>query len=697
MSDSHTLNTQSDIEYQKFKAIVEGSDNAIISKDLTGTILSWNPAAERIFGYSASEIVGQKIFRLIPEDRMIEEDAILEQIARGEKVAHFRTKRLHKSGRLIDISVTVSPVFSADGVVIGASKIARDITLEQKAKQDIARYKSLIENSDDAIISKTLEGIIQTWNPAAEKMFGYSAQEIIGKPITTIFPPDRYSEEERILKTVSSGEIIHHFRTTRIRKDGSSVFVSASISPITDDNGVIVGVSKIVRDISTEIANEEQIWKLANYDALTGLCNINGFTKYAESLIQLSTLRNRRFALLYFDIDHFKIYNDTYGHAFGDEVLKVLGKRIKRSLTESDELARFSSDVFVISLANYEDAQALKTRIEAIQEQLKQPFDVNDTRISLSSSIGVATFPEDDTSLSGLLQKADHALHMAKMKGKAQYRLFSSFEAKERTENYAMVQELSLAIEREQLEVYYQPIIDAQTLRICKAEALIRWKHPEFGFVAPDVFIPLAEKYGIIQQIGNWITEQALATLKDWTALFGLTFKMSINKSPFEFYDHDRSIIDIKKALHKHGLKGSNLIMEITETTLMEHSAVTSKILNSYHEIGINLAIDDFGTGYSSLSYLRHYPFNILKIDRSFVATMEVNSPDYHLCKGMIQIASDLGLEVVAEGVETDAQVALLESLGCQNYQGYYFSKPLPRIEFEALANKLMNQPFLYK
>lgn len=676
----------------QLKALVEGSDDAIISKDLAGTIISWNPAAERIFGYSAEEMIGAKMLRLFPEGKELEESAILAQIAKGGKVDHFHTQRVHKSGSLLDISVTASPIRNKSGLVVGVSSISRDITKQTKNEQAVARYQALIESSEDAIISKDLHGIVQTWNPAAERMFGYSSLEIVGQPITRLFPVDRLKEEHRILESVKRGEHIRHFRTTRLKKDGTPIYVSVSISPVYDHRRRVCGVCKIARDITKEIIHEEMIWKQANFDTTTQLFNREGFSRYVEELVRMAGRREKRFALLLLDIDNFKIYNDTYGHEFGDKLLFHVAKSLKSCLRESDELARFGGDEFIICLSGFSTTAGIQDTAQKIIEHIGAVVEIDSTKIAMTCSIGIAVFPDDGGDFKCLLQKADHAMYGAKKKGKSQFRFFSGVVETDRPEDYSLVQALSLAIENQELALHYQPIIDAQSLRVAKAEALIRWHHPKLGFISPDRFIPLAEKYGLIKQIGNWVTEQALCALSEWVPQFGQDFQLSINKSPYEFYDHDESIGAMTRALHHYGLSGHNLVVEITEHSLMDHSQVTRRILDAYQALGIEIAIDDFGTGYSSLSYLKHYPVKLLKIDKSFVAALKDLGADYHLCDGILRIARNLGLRVVAEGIEYAEQQQLLRNMGCDFYQGYLFSKPLNRGDFEAFMRRFAAQ-----
>ncbi|GGF71203.1 PAS domain S-box protein [Alteromonas lipolytica] len=678
---------------KQFEAIINSSDDAIVSKTLDGTVTSWNKAAENIFGYSAQEMLGNKLLILFPADKHDEERQILQKIAIGERIDHYHTVRRHKSGRLIHVSVSISPVHDEFGHVVGAAKIARDITEKVENERTQALYKALVYSSQDAIVSITLDGHIESWNEAAEDMFGYSRAQILGQKMHILLPSERRAEEEHLIHRVRSGGAVNHFRTVRKCKNGEQIYVSVSLSPIVDDNGVTTGISKIIRDITSEIENEEIIWKQANFDVLTGLRNRSSFERTVSNFLSSADKNTSRFALMFIDLDNFKIYNDTYGHAFGDKVLIEVANVLGSTIRHSDELSRFGGDEFTVCLNSCHSVAIAESVAKNIVNNITEIRKVDGISVALTASIGISFYPNDGEELITLQQKADKAMYEAKHKGKNRFRIFSELLNAESHENYAMVEELSLAIERNQLSLAVQPIYSSEDYRLVKGEALVRWHHPQFGSVSPEVFIPLAEKHGLIQQIGNWVLAESLKKLPHWIDVFGNDFQLSINKSPFEFYDHDDCMLLLKHLLHENGLSGYNLIIEITEHSLLEHTDVTERILASYSALGVKIAIDDFGTGYSSLSYLKRYVVNILKIDRLFVAEMTANSIEYQLCKGIINLAKSIGVQVVAEGVEDDSQLALLLSMGCEFYQGYFFSKPVSVAEFGHLPGRFNHVP----
>ena len=460
-----------------------------------------------------------------------------------------------------------------------------------------------------------------------------------------------------------------------------------SLSPIYE-NGEVVGISKIARDITQDVFNQEQIWKQAYYDQLTGLPNRRNFLKLVAQQINSCRVSKHRFALFFIDLDNFKIFNDTYGHEFGDSILTHTAKIFQSCTRATDVVARLGGDEFVIMLPGIVDNFSLKRLADSVLRSLKAPVTINEVELSLSASIGISVYPDDGSDVKQLLQQSDQAMYRAKHQGRNQSMFYSEMAGSHLSNDHELLTELSLALERQQFSLHFQPIVDANTMSISKAEALLRWHHPELGMIPPDVFIPLAEKYGLIKSIGRWVVTEALRVLKHWTRKYGDDFQISINKSPLQFLDYNESISHLHNSLRSFDVRGRNLIVEVTESFLLEHSEITDKILHAYNRMGVEIALDDFGTGYSSLAYLTRYSFSYLKIDRVFVNELTNSKRDYHLCKGVATIAQELGMKVVSEGVENQDQVSLLKLIGTDYYQGYLFSRPLPCDEFEAFMDQ---------
>lgn len=678
-----------------FEAIVNASEDAIISKSLDGVVSSWNFAAERIFGYKASEIIGKSITVLFPANLLHEEDAILEIIKNGGRVEHFRTVRVNKSGDHINVSVSISPIFNIQGQVIGVSKIARDINalvhseaISANLTNHARHFESIVDSSDDAIVSKTLEGVVVSWNKASERMFGFSSSEMIGNKLLRLFPSNRQDEELMILNKIALGEKIDNYRSIRLNKNSTEIHVSVTVSPIFNEKSEVIGASTIIRDISETIEAENNLWKQANFDVLTGLPNRRLLNDRLSHAIEKSTRDNQYIATILIDLDNFKEVNDTLGHNHGDDLLIQASKRFNQCIRRSDTLARLGGDEFLVMLADIDEWAKVTEIATALVASLQTPFLINGKELYISCSVGVSIFPEHAETVDDLLKHADLAMYAAKRFGKNQFKFFN-FDLKSSIDQHSyLVSDLRDAIKLKQFELYYQPIISVKTSTITKAEALIRWNHPYRGVVSPLVFIPIAEETGLIHEVGDWVFDEATKQLKDWQYRFNASFQMSINKSAIQFHADDCAETTIIDKLNSLGLKGSDLIIEITESALMNNTQASITKLFNFRDQGIQIAIDDFGTGYSSLSYLIKFDIDCLKIDMSFIRNLTENSNEYSLCEAIVVMAHKLGLSVIAEGVETTLQKDLLIKIGCDYLQGYLFSKPIPKLEFEVLLKE---------
>ncbi|WP_417535686.1 PAS domain S-box protein [Methylophaga sp.] len=405
-----------------YQSIVNSSFDAIVCKSLDGIVLNWNPAAEKIFGYSADEMIGESMLKIFPDNKKQEEADILEKIGRGEVVNHFQTVRKHKSGRLIDVSVTISPVYDADGRIVAASKIARDITEQVKAIRLSHEYQAIVESSEDAIYSLSLDGTVTSWNAGAEHIFGFSTDEILGQSVSALYDEENPQSDD-ILKAINSGESLEHYKTTRKNKDGFVMNMSETVSPLQDQNGKVIGGSIIARNITHDIAAQQLIWKQANYDNLTGLANRDLFLKslsHEMEMVQDSISRDN-LVLLFLDLDNFKDFNDNYGHDFGDEVLRHAADVLTKTCRNADLIARYAGDEFIILLSGEFPKKDLKRFVDRLISKLNVPYPINGMDCRLSASIGIVQYPSDALTASDLLKKADQAMYAAKAAGRNQY------------------------------------------------------------------------------------------------------------------------------------------------------------------------------------------------------------------------------------------------------------------------------------
>ena len=555
-------------------------------------------------------------------------------------------------------------------------------------RTDETRLRAIIDTALDAVVQMDAKGIITGWSDQAEKIFGWTEEEAVGRVLSeTIIPPQYREAHVKGLKHfLASGEgaiLNSRIEMLGLHRDGRELPVELSITAINtagkyEFNGFI-------RDITGRKASEELIWNQANYDALTGLPNRRMFHDRLEQEIKKSHRAGLKMALMFIDLDKFKEVNDTLGHRMGDLLLQEAARRISDCVRETDTVARLGGDEFIIILSELDDAGNVGRVAESVRQSLANPFRLEEEITYISASIGITLYPDDATEMEDLLRNADQAMYAAKDAGRNRFSYFTQSMQQAAQARLRLTNELRGALTAGQFRVHYQPIVELATGRIDKAEALIRWQHPERGMVSPAQFIPLAEETGMIVEIGDWVFKESARQLKHWMALCNTELQVSVNMSPVQFSNPVCACEAWLIYLQELGLSAQNLSIEITEGLLLNaESSVTDKLLG-FHNAGIQVAIDDFGTGYSSLSYLKKFNIDYLKIDQSFVRDLANDPNDMAISEAIIVMAHKLGLKVIAEGVETEAQRALLTQAGCDYAQGYLLSRPLPADEFKEL------------
>ncbi|MES9849661.1 MAG: EAL domain-containing protein, partial [Candidatus Thiodiazotropha sp.] len=418
------------------------------------------------------------------------------------------------------------------------------------------------------------------------------------------------------------------------------------------------------------------------YDVLTNLPNRRMFFTLLGNEIKRTKRRQAQFGLFFIDLDHFKEVNDTLSHEVGDRLLIDATRRMQNCIRESDAIARIGGDEFAMIISELGYTSRLDGIAQEIIDELSKPFKVDVNQIYISASIGITIYPDDGEDASSLLKNADQAMYRAKRSGRSRFSYFTTEMQAASVKRQLLLGDLRNALSRNQFELVYQPIIDLSNGSVCKAEALLRWKHPERGTVFPAEFISLAEESGLIIDIGNWVFDEAIRQLVEWSDRTSEGFQISINKSPLQFRNrnaHQQWLQQLKKLQ----LHGSSVVVEITENLLMENESSVHEQLLVFRDHSIEVALDDFGTGYSSLSYLKDFHIDFIKIDQSFVRNLEEDSQEMILCEAMIAMAHKLGIKVIAEGVETESQMRLLKHSGCDYAQGYFYSKPVSAGEFE--------------
>jgi len=563
-------------------------------------------------------------------------------------------------------------------------QIGIDVTAQHQLQKELLEEKNNAIASFEALLDATIEGIFifdkqrqcKLVNQVASRLLGYSKEEMIGMRAIDFIADDSLETVKQYMKN----SVQEPYEANMKRKDGSS-FPALLRGHNVTLAGEDVRVSAIM-DISQRKQYEQEILKLAHYDILTSLPNRVLFKEYIMRAINRSRRTNEYHALLFIDLDNFKMVNDTVGHNIGDKVLIETAKRLKMSIRKNDVVARLGGDEFVILIEtneiNKDDVvNSVMIVTEKILQRLQEPYCIHENIFRISASIGIKLFNDDSLDMDALMKYADSAMYNAKFSGKNRFEFFNPEIQKLMEEKILLTNRLREAIENKNMVLYYQPQIHYETREeVIGVEALIRWIDPQEGMISPADFIPLAEESGLILELGEWILEEAVKQIWIWSKESEKSsWRVSINVSSKQF-EEENFIETVEKILHKYKIKTELVMLELTEGVLVENFDKTVQKLHRLKELGVSLSIDDFGTGYSSLSYLKKLPMDELKIDRSFIDDLITDENDEIITQTIISIGQKFGLEVIAEGVETKEQFEKLCSIGCNLFQGYLFAKP---------------------
>lgn len=559
--------------------------------------------------------------------------------------------------------------------------LSRDITQRKKIEEQLLKLSQAVEQSPNMIIITDLNANIEYANTAFFKTTGYALDEVIGKNPQLFHsgktPSATYADMWDHLTRGENwqGEFINR------RKDGTEYIEFIHIAPVRQKDGKITHYIAIKEDISERRKAEEHIHYLVNFDPLTGLPNRIQMDDHLQYTLNLAKRNDGIFAVLFLDLDHFKNINDTLGHSIGDKLLIELAKRLTVSLRDQDTVSRMGGDEFIILLPG-SDAHGTIQVAQKLLNSIAQSFLIEEYQLSITASIGIALYPNDGVDIEMLSKNADTAMYRAKEEGRNSYCFFTPEMQANAQRILQLSNALRLALERNELHLVYQPQLCASGERVVGAEALLRWQHPEFGTVSPAEFIPIAEENGMILSIGEWVLRTAIFQAKSWMNSGYLPMIIAVNISALQFR-HPNLPDLVTNILEEVGLPPEYVELELTESIAMHNPQSAINIMNALHERGIRMSIDDFGTGYSSLAYLKKFKIYKLKIDQSFVRDISTNAEDKAIVSAIIHMARSLGLQTIAEGVETIAQLNYLQEQGCDEIQGYYYSKPLLPEVFE--------------
>jgi len=590
------------------------------------------------------------------------------------------TERLHNTtfGGFLAVTATLLALALAEATVARRAEAAA-VASEQRFKHFAHSASDWLWETDADL---KLTFVSERWRTVS----GLREADILGRRLTEVAKPTEEAAGRRYAADLAGHRPFRDVVLTGRGAAGEPRMIQVSGSPVSGPEGVFRGYRGVGADITDRLGQERRIRFLARHDSLTGLLNRATFQEHLTLAIDAAARDGREAALLLLDLDGFKEVNDTFGHDAGDALLREVADRLRGVLRASDALARLGGDEFAALVpAGCEvegNAEQLARRIVAV---LGQPFAIGEQEARAGASVGVALCPSHGHDAEALLKAADLALYRAKQDGRGRYRLFAPEMGDELRHRRALERELRRAAERGQLDLHYQPIVEVADGRLVGAEALLRWRHPELGPIPPSLFVPLAEETGLILPLGRWALERACRDAAGWTGELG-GLAVSVNLSPVQFAHEDDLAGEVAKALAASGLAAGRLVLEITETVLMRDQPAVMAAVERFRALGVRLAIDDFGAGYSSLAYLRRFPVDKLKLDRSFVRDLERDPEDRKIVGAMILLGQSLGLETVAEGVESQAQLRCLADLGCDQAQGYLIGRPMRNADFLRFA-----------
>lgn len=688
-ADAHNAAAQAlQASEEKYRGVLEGMEDAYYEVDLKGHHTHFNSAMLRLTGYSAEELYAHsnRDFQT-PEMARVTGEIFKQVFRSGQPVKSQYWEYLHKDGSLVCVEGSVHLLTGANGKACGFHGILRDVTLRRKTEQALrdseARFRALTNLSSDWY-----------WELDAELRYSRMEGRRNAHAIQSAFL-GRYIWDTEFDLQAAGGWEAHRalmaaqqpFRDVtmyRMLANGSPYYISTSAEPMLDGDGNFAGYRGVSREITHQKIAEQRIEYLATHDALTGLPNRVMFSQLLNQAILTARRYDRRFAVMFVDLDRFKFVNDSLGHGVGDKLLQELAGRFRRVLRASDVLARISGDEFVLMIHEAKDSAQTAAAARKILSSAIKPFLLNGQECRVTASIGIAMFPGDGEDEQSLMKNSDSAMYYAKEQGKNNFQFYSQDIKSSSLERLSLETHLRHALQRNEFSLHYQAKLDLRSGAITGVEALLRWDNPVLGSVSPNHFIPVAEETGIIVPIGKWVMRTACAQIVAWKKAGLPPICVAVNLSPRQFAN-EKLLGEIAEVLKETGIPPHLLELEITEGMVIGDTAAAVHLLTAIKHLGVRLAIDDFGTGYSSLGQLKNFPIDTLKVDRSFIRDIVSNAEDKAITEAIIAIGKTLSMTVVAEGVETGDQEAFLREHACDEIQGYYFSKPLPAEAFAQL------------
>lgn len=677
----------------RFRSLFANNPSLMFTCDRQGRFVNVNPEMELALGTVETELRGHHFSRILPNDDVVLEgvssiDAVFHQALAGQSVSFKAVLGGGRSERRV-YEVTVVPTLTG-GQVEGLLGVAQDTTARVSAEESEKVLRRCLEASGNAVMVCEFRNEsfpVVYVNPAFARISGYSAAEVTGQELNLLTGRETADEDIRSIRAAIAERRPLSVTVRSYRRNGEQFWNQLFLSPVLDDGNDLTHYIAIMNDISQQRERDEQLAFRATHDVLTGLGNRSLFDDHLAHDVELARRNGRSLAVLFIDLDEFKPINDTLGHKVGDAVLVSVTRRLSANLRPSDTLCRFGGDEFVLLLPDLSSSKEAEEVAERLLDELAHAHRIEGHELHVSASIGISTLNDQIADPEKLIQHADMAMYKAKQKGRNTYEVYSGDLDSKLNARVSLRNELQEAISGNQLVLHYQPLLDASG-RVDGIEALVRWQHPEKGFISPGDFIPLAEQTGQIAPLSRWILDRACRDALLLTEKGLLSGRVAVNLSPLQFH-RPNFLAGLRKTLEKTGLPATMLELELTEGILMQDTDGTIDILNALNGMGVSTAIDDFGTGFSSLSYLRTLPIDKVKIDRTFVTHVHENDKDAAVCKGVITLARELELKVVAEGIESEKQYSYLRACGCDVFQGFLLAHPMP---IDALAHWLSSK-----
>jgi len=674
------------LKSNKLAAIVEGSEDAIISKSLDGTVTSWNKSAENLFGYTADEIIGKSITMLFPKNKVDEEIFLLKKIKNNQHIKHYQTERIKKDGQLMQLSVSLSPIKNAIGEIIGVTKVARDISLQKQLELTLAgeheRLRVTLDSIGDAVITTDKNGYVQYLNPIAQGLTGWNALEAKGLPLRQVFnivhettrtlcmnPVELCLKEDRVVGLTN--------HTMLISRDGSEYGIEDSASPIRDADGKIIGVVLVFHDVTAQRKMANELSYRATHDTLTGLVNRSEFESRLKKIVSESRGLNLQNALMYIDLDQFKVINDTCGHSAGDALLKEISRIMQSCIRSSDTLARIGGDEFAVILHKCDTEKAMVIAKKICRSIDDFRFVFNEHRFHVGASLGLVMIDKSWTSDTSLMQAADNACYEAKRAGRNRVHLYFDDDnlIGAHRDDVQWVSRIEQALEDDGFILFCQRIMPLKHQGLEHAEILIRMKDKSGTLIPPNAFLPAAERFHLVSRIDRWVIAQMFEWMKLNANSLHHIETISVNLSgqslgDLTFHSYVLSLIETI------AIDCSKLCFEVTETAAITNIADAKNFIEAMNKHGVKFSLDDFGSGVSSFGYLKNLAVDYLKIDGQFITDLLDNQIGQATVRCIAEVAKVTGKKTIAEWVESEAVENMLKEMGVDFTQGYLKHKP---------------------